>query len=139
MEVATRFTGEVTVALLPGLEMMSGKAVLGAGGGSWAGGAGRELVVGDHVGGVGFPGGGGGGGAGGGVGEGAGPAVMVEVVPPHPASNRPATRTEITKRTRRVQGHERNDFTAMLQIPERRVRIELLDTSALRVAVHVGE
>jgi len=99
--VATRLAGEVTVALLPGLETVSGKAEPGGGGGSWAGGAGKELVVGDQVGGVGLPGGAGGGG-GVGVGVGAGPAVVVGVVPLHPASNKLTSRTEIRNRIRRV-------------------------------------
>src|SRR6201988_4019114 len=55
--VATTFIGEVVVALLRGLETLSGKSFdpLGSGGvqvevgGSQAGGAGNKLVLGDHV------------------------------------------------------------------------------------------
>jgi len=88
------------MALLPGLEIVSGKSELGGGGGSWAGGAGKELVVGDQVGGVGFgvEGGGAGGGDGG---VGAGPAVVV-VEPPHPASNTLVITRKIENRTRCV-------------------------------------
>ncbi|MGA2354128.1 MAG: hypothetical protein ABSG02_06505 [Terriglobales bacterium] len=46
---ATTLMGEVRLTPLVGLETVSGKSSDGVGGGTWAGGAGRGLVLGDHV------------------------------------------------------------------------------------------
>src|SRR5579863_1803405 len=102
---AITLAGEFTVVPSPGLEIVSGKSELGGGGGSCAGGAGSELVPGDHVGGVGDGEGDGEGegvglgdgvglgvgcgatGVGVGLGVGAGPVVVVLAAPPaHPAT-----------------------------------------------------
>lgn len=104
MAKATTLAGEFTVAPLPGLEMVSGNGDATGGGGSCAGGAGSELVCGDHVGGVGVgvgevfgvgdgEGVGVGAGVGVGVGDigvgvGVGEKVMLEAPPPHPATSR---------------------------------------------------
>jgi hypothetical protein len=46
---ATRLMGDVTVPESVGLEMVRGKSLEPAGGGTWAGGAGSGLAPGDHV------------------------------------------------------------------------------------------
>lgn len=103
---ATTLAGEFTVAPSPGLEIVIGNPDEGGGGGTCAGGAGSELVLGDHVGGVGV-----GVGAGVGVGDGAedggcggvglgfsgGATLAVVAVPPHPASVSDISRAQTKK------------------------------------------
>ena len=110
VEVAITFAGEFTVAPLPGLLMVSGRPEDGGGGGSCAGGAGRELVVGDHDGGVGVGvgcgagvgdgSGDGGAGVGPGLGCRGGSAPLTMVVPPHPASIMLASRRHAKENNR---------------------------------------
>jgi len=47
--VATTLIGEVRLTPAVGFETVNGKSVDGVGGGTWAGGAGNGLVLGDHV------------------------------------------------------------------------------------------
>ncbi|HLJ26785.1 MAG TPA: hypothetical protein VKY85_08755 [Candidatus Angelobacter sp.] len=119
--------GEVTIVPSPGLEMVSGKAEDG-GGGSCAGGAGKELVCGDHVGGTGVgvglaEGVGEGVGVGEGEGVGAGPGpegvgvgvgetVALDAPPAHPATKRLAAKREARNKIRRVNECEEKMFTA---------------------------
>ena len=49
MALATTLIGEVTVSPSIGLEIVSGKSLEPAGGGTCAGGAGNGLLCGDHV------------------------------------------------------------------------------------------
>ena len=140
---ATTFAGEFTVAPSPGLEMVSGKAEDGGDGGSCAGGAGKELVCGDHVGGIGVGvglGAGAGEGAGvgcgaGGAGEGpgAGASMALDAPPPHPAANRLPTRREPKNKAKRVDedNNEDNTFTAGAPFPGKNGRIK-----PLRLALH---
>jgi hypothetical protein len=125
--VATTLAGEFTVALLLGLETVIGKPDEGGGGGSWAGGAGRELVVGFHVGGVGVGVGcgagvglgvGDGAGAGTGVGTGLGGGLLLAVVavPPQPASNRPNSEIQPIKTMRRTRLERVHELTRMTPI-----------------------
>lgn len=122
VEEAITFAGEFTVTPSPGLLMVSGKPDDGGGGGSCAGGAGRELVVGDHVGGVGV-----GVGCGAGVGDGSGEggagvgpglgcrggsAPMMVVVLPHPARVRLASRRH-TKENNRYGKERKEKCTTM--------------------------
>ncbi len=119
--------GEVTMAPSPGLEMVSGKAEDGGGGGSCAGGAGKELVWGDHVGGTGVGVGlaeGVGVGEGEGVGVGPGPegvgvgvgeTVALDAPPAHPATKRLAAKRKAKNKNRRVNECEAKMFTAGLQ------------------------
>jgi hypothetical protein len=138
---ATTLAGELTVLPLLGLEMSSGKSAPGGGGGSWAVGAGRELVVGDQMGegsGVGdgpAPGVGEGVGVGDGagvgvavgpgfgvgvgvgdepgvgVGVGAPASVVLELPPAHPATSRAAARRQIEVSEKRIEKCEDDKFT----------------------------
>jgi hypothetical protein len=123
--VATTFAGEFTVVLFPGLEMVSGKSEPGGGGGSCAGGAGKELVCGFQVGGFGVgegPGDGEGvgegdadgvgvgmdvgvgvGAPGVGVGLGMPATVVLDEPPPHPATSTAAANRQTKKSTKRMQ------------------------------------
>jgi hypothetical protein len=122
VEVATTFAGEFTVAPLPGLLMVSGNPEDGGGGGSCAGGAGKELVIGDHVGGVGVGvgcgagvgegSGEGGAGVGPGFGFGGGVLLAVVAVPPHPASIMLASRRHTRENNK--YGNERSEKRTMM-------------------------
>ena len=151
--VATTLAGEFTLALSPGLETVSGKSEPGGGGGSIAGGAGRELVVGDQVGGMGdglgdAPGDGEGvGEAGGGVGAGVGLAVglgsgapgvavgvgrpatvVVELPPAHPImSGGPVHRQATNHRLRRIDACEDKTFTGRSQSREESLNLRKAD------------
>lgn len=118
VEEAITFAGEFTVVPLPGLLMVSGKPADGGGGGSCAGGAGKGLVVDDHVGGVGGGvGEGAGDGGGGGAGEGAGlgclggKAPLTMVVPPHPARVRLPSKRHTNRENRHVKEREERSTT----------------------------
>ena len=109
--------------------MTSGKPDDGGGGGSWAGGAGSELVVGDHVDGPGVGVGDGDGvgvGVGAGVGEGTGAggagvglglgcrggsAPLIMVVLPHPARIRLASRINTKSEIKHAKEREKPSTT----------------------------